>query len=121
MKRILLSALMTSSLAGCGGAAVDAPDRAATSAAGNATDPGGWRRGRVVQVGDAASLEAIDDGDCRHRDEADRPLDGRYVEVQYFVGRHAHLRIVPLVDGAQVVAGDTVYFKAGSCIEAVVR
>jgi hypothetical protein len=81
----------------------------------------GWHRGLVVKAGDAASLDAIDGGDCRRRAEVGASPEGRYVEIQFFVGRHAHLRIVPLAEGAHVVPGDAVYFKPGSCSEAVIH
>jgi len=108
---LLIGAVM--SLAACGATSNDPT--------GNPIDQIGWRRGIVLQVGDAATLGPIDSGDCRQREHGAAPVDGRYVEVQYFVGRHAHLRIVPLVDGAHVAPGDAVYFKPGSCADAVVR
>jgi len=78
----------------------------------------GWRRGTVVQVGNADSLGAPSDGDCRQRDDADRSPDTRYVEVQFFSGRHAHLRIVPIATDTSVVVGDTIYFRSTGCAPA---
>lgn len=78
----------------------------------------GWRKGTVLTVGVADSLGPPIDGDCREQAGPEGDPNRRYVEVQYFVGRHAHLRIVPIDDALHVVAGDTVYFRSFGCVDA---
>ena len=110
MHRNALAGVMTVVLAACSATPVL-----------DATGPGpGWRKGVVVQVGDRDSLGPPVDSDCRLREDANAGSNEkrRYVEVQYFVGRHAHLRIVPIDDGTRVAAGDPVFFRSFGCVAA---
>lgn len=109
-----LVALLSLSLAAC-----------ASTPAG-VVDPGiGRHIATVVQVGDAASFGPWQDNDCR-RSAAATPRRGasesqRYASVQYFAGRHAHRRIVPIDDDLIVAPGDQVTVKTYSCSEALTR
>ena len=92
----------------------------AACATGPAGEPGlGRRLATVVQVGDAASFGPRQDNDCRAAAGSAAAGAQRYASVQYFSGRHAHLRIVPLADDAVVAAGDQVLVKTHSCSEAL--
>ncbi len=79
----------------------------------------GKRIGTVVQVGDAASFGPLTGNDCRST--AGTETAQRYASVQYFSGRHAHVRIVPLTDGFEVAEGDQVYVKTSGCKDALSR
>ena len=85
-----------------------------------ATPPGapaglGWRKGVVLRTGDRDAFGPPIDSDCRTQTRPDADPLQRYVEVRYFVGRHAHLRIVPLDDARPVVEGDPIWFRAIGC------
>jgi hypothetical protein len=117
MLRRALASLTMASLAAC---ASTTPD-AAGSAAGSDPGPGagaGWRKGIVVQVGERDSLGPPIDSDCREQTRGTADPARRYVEIQYFVGRHGHVRIVPIDDTLRVAAGDAVYFRSFGCFDA---
>lgn len=81
----------------------------------------GRRVATVLQVGYAASFGPWQNNDCRRNAGSTARDNQRYASVQYFSGRHAHLRIVPIDDDLTVEAGDSVIVKIHSCSEALIR
>ena len=78
----------------------------------------GWHKGIVVQAGNRDSLGPPIDNDCREHARPDADARQPYVEVRYFVGRHAHLRIVPIDAALEVAAGDAIWFRSFGCVGA---
>lgn len=81
----------------------------------------GWKSGVVTEVGSAARFGPLEAGDCRKGVDGDG-LDGRrYAAVQYFSGRHAHSRVLPVPENLDLAEGDAVQLKIGGCEGALSR
>ncbi|MEO8938715.1 MAG: hypothetical protein ABI277_07895 [Burkholderiaceae bacterium] len=81
----------------------------------------GWRIGTIVRTGDAESLGPMRENDCRRVGALEAGGAQRYASVQYFSGRHAHLRIVPIDDALNVQEGDSVYLRLTGCNDAIMQ
>lgn len=95
---------------------------ACASTASRRSDAGpGWSRATVVEVGDRTSLGEFVEDDCRRTLEREPDGSASYARVRYFIGRHAHTRIVRVPDDVQVAEDDQVYVNLKRCTAALMK
>ena len=91
----------------------------ALSACGSAQSGGplaiGERSGIIVDIGPAPDFDPSTDAACKRFAAGDVETGRRYATVQYFSGRHAHARVLPLATGYAAQVGDSVVFRGAGC------